>query len=58
MRLNSYSITSPAEMTGLVLAFSTAGFLLAVAFLGLHFRAMRQQETLKLNEMEIIETRK
>ena len=53
-----FSITSSTEMTGLVLAFSVAGFLLAVTFLGLHLRSMRERETLKLNAKEIIETRK
>lgn len=53
-----FSITSLTEMTGLILAFSVAGFLLAVAFLGLHIQAMRQRDILKLNSTETIITPK
>ena len=53
-----FSITSEAEMTGLVFAFSVAGFLLAGAFLGLHLQALRQREELKLNKEETIITHK
>lgn len=52
-----FSITSPAEMTGLVLAFSTAGLLMALAFAGLHIRAMYERENLKLNPLETLKTR-
>ncbi len=51
-----FSITSPAEMTGLVLAFSVAGLFLALAFTGLHLRALNEREALKLNSLEILRT--
>lgn len=52
-----FSITSPSDMTGLVLAFSAAGLLLALAFWGLYRRAMSERENLKLNPLEILKTR-
>lgn len=53
-----FSITTEAEMTGLVLAFSVAGLLLAMAFLVLHLQALRQRDKLMLNSAETTMTRK
>lgn len=52
-----FSISSPADMTGLILAFSSAGLLLALAFMGLYLRAMSERENLKLSSLEILRTR-
>ena len=52
-----FSITSEAEMTGLILAFSVAGLFLALAFTGLHLRAISERANLKLNSLEELRTR-
>ncbi len=52
-----FSITSPAEMTGLVITLGAGVLFLAIAFLGLYLRALSVSVKLRLNPLEQLRTR-